>query len=92
MAFGSPVSYSDEYILETDSLIIGEKEEVLGQAASAEASISLPLAPEESGEEVFDQSQTLPEEKPFNFPRFLALFLLGVLAGGGIVHLTKKEK
>lgn len=77
--------------METDSLLIQE-EKVLGQAASAEASISLPLAPEEGGEEVFDQSQPLPEEKPFNFPRFLALFLLGVLAGGGIVHLTKKEK
>jgi len=91
LAFGSPVSYSDEYILETDSLLIQE-EKVLGQAASAEASISLPLAPEEGEEEVFDQSQPLPEEKPFNFPRFLALFLLGALAGGGIVHLTKKEK
>jgi len=91
LAFGSPVSYSDEYILETDSLLI-EEENVLGQAASAEASISLPRAPEESEEEVFDQSQPLPEEKPFNFPRFLALFLLGALAGGGIVHLTKKEK
>ena len=91
LAFGSPVSYSDEYILETDSLLIQE-EKVLGQAASAEASVSLPLAPEESEEEVFDQSQPLPEEKPFNFPRFLALFLLGGLAGGGIVHLTKKEK
>lgn len=91
LAFGSPVSYSDEYILETDSLLIQE-EKVLGQAASAEASISLPIAPEESGEEVFDQSQPLTEEKPFNFPRFLALFLLGALVGGGIVHLTKKEK
>ncbi|MGI6775769.1 MAG: hypothetical protein ACOX5S_00490 [Patescibacteria group bacterium] len=91
LAFGSPVSYSDEYVLETDSLLI-EEEKVLGQAASAEASISLPPTPEENGEEVFDQSQPLAEEKPFNFPRFLALFLLGVLAGGGIVHLTKKEK
>lgn len=91
LAFGSPVSYSDEYILETDSLLI-EEEKVLGQGASAEASVSLSLAPEESGEEVFDQSQPLPEEKPFNFPRFLALFLLGALVGGGIVHLTKKEE
>jgi len=93
LAFGSPVSYSKEYALETESLNIGEEEKILGQTASAEAIFSFPIASEESKkEEVTDQNQFFPQKKQFNFPRFLGLFLLGAVFGGEIVHLTKKKK
>ncbi|MBP8590988.1 hypothetical protein KBI33_00780 [Candidatus Shapirobacteria bacterium] len=93
LAFGSPVSYSDEYILETDSLLIGEKEEVLGQKTSAETSFSSSVEPEEEKkEETLDQGQSLPTKNPFSLPRLLALFLAGAFLGGTIIHLTKKKK
>jgi len=90
LAFGSPVSYTPEYFLETNSLLsfdsIDDEPLILGSIVSATPSVSELISKEIEVKKETKESSSLTKR------RLLVLVIAGFLGSLGIFYLTKNKK